>query len=118
MTRVHLGPCTNPLPGETVDALHDQLARIAAPLRRALGGARLAYTLDLARILVELLPADVETGSISTLPVGARGAAPGPARANLEALARELEALVAGLVRELRWARAKLGRLGTDLEIA
>jgi sugar phosphate isomerase/epimerase len=34
--------------------------------------ARLAYTLDLARLLARLLPEDVEFGSISTLPLGWR----------------------------------------------
>lgn len=34
--------------------------------------ARLAYTLDLARILARLLPGDVTRGSISTLPLGWR----------------------------------------------
>jgi sugar phosphate isomerase/epimerase len=33
---------------------------------------RLAYTLDLARLLAELLPDDVTTGTISTLPLGWR----------------------------------------------
>ncbi|MCB9559113.1 MAG: metabolite traffic protein EboE [Kofleriaceae bacterium] len=57
--------------------------------------ARVAYTIDLARILVELLPDDVARGSISTLPLGPADVDRAAARAGLrradDALA-ELEA--------------------------
>jgi sugar phosphate isomerase/epimerase len=131
-----LGYCYNVLPGETVDALIDQVRRICGPVRERLGvdrlgvglwiarpaateliddsrrrreladtldrhglycftlngfpyggfhapsvkervleptwadAARLDYTVDLATILAELLPDDVEVGSISTVPLG------------------------------------------------
>jgi sugar phosphate isomerase/epimerase len=132
----HLGYCYNVLPGETVDALIDQVGRICGPVRAQLGvdrlgvglwiarpaadelrgnprrlrdlagaldrdglycftlngfpyggfhqprvkervlqptwadSARLEYTVDLAAILAELLPEDIGTGSISTVPLG------------------------------------------------
>jgi sugar phosphate isomerase/epimerase len=136
---VQLGFCTNVLPGETVEAIHDQLGRIATRVRRELGwprlgvglwiaheaaaalaadagrrralrqalddaglacftlngfpyggfhaprvkervfvpgwddGARVRYTIDLATILVDLLPDDVSEGTISTVPLGHAG---------------------------------------------
>jgi sugar phosphate isomerase/epimerase len=58
---------------------------------------RLAYTLDLARVLAALLPDDVAEGTISTLPLGWReGWSEASTRAALSALARlgdELSAL-------------------------
>jgi sugar phosphate isomerase/epimerase len=131
-----LGYCYNVLPGETVDALIDQLRRICGPVRARLGVQRLGvglwiarpaatelcadarrrrelidalvgeglycftlngfpyggfhapsvkervleptwadtarrdYTIDLATILAEILPDDVDVGSISTVPLG------------------------------------------------
>jgi hypothetical protein len=56
--------------------------------------ARLAYTLDLARILVDLLPADAVRGSISTLPLAWRE--PWSA-GRADACRRNLSALAAGL---------------------
>ncbi|MFG2039244.1 metabolite traffic protein EboE [Dactylosporangium sp. NPDC048998] len=59
--------------------------------------ARLRYTLDLARILVDLLPADAARGSISTLPLGWREPWDGRQVARvwraLDALAQGLAAL-------------------------
>jgi hypothetical protein len=55
---------------------------------------RLAYTLDLARVLVELLPADAARGSISTLPLAWREPWT-PDRA--DACRRQIDALAAGL---------------------
>jgi sugar phosphate isomerase/epimerase len=59
--------------------------------------ARLAYTLDLARVLGGLLPEDAAEGTISTLPLAWRtrwGDAPaGASRANLERLATALAGL-------------------------
>lgn len=68
--------------------------------------ARLAYTLDLARILARLLPDDVVRGSISTLPLGWR--APWfrdrreAAAAQLGTLAEELAKLDADTGRAIR----------------
>ncbi|WP_433217769.1 metabolite traffic protein EboE [Dactylosporangium sp. CS-047395] len=56
--------------------------------------ARLRYTLDLARILVDLLPEDAVRGSISTLPLGWRDPWDGP---QAERVARALDALAQGL---------------------
>jgi len=65
---------------------------------------RLAYTLDLARVLADLLPADAARGSISTLPLAWRDPwnpeRAGACRRNLDALAREL----AGFERPIRVA--------------
>ncbi len=150
-----LGYCYNVLPGETVDALIDQVHRICGPVRARLGVdrlgiglwvargaatelcadsrrrrdladaldaaglycftlngfpyggfhaprvkeavlmpswadvARLEYSVDLAAILAELLPDDIDTGSISTVPIGPADADRGAAR---DALARAAEA--------------------------
>jgi sugar phosphate isomerase/epimerase len=56
--------------------------------------ARLRYTLDLARILTDLLPGDAARGSISTLPLGWREPWDGPQAARV---ARALDALAEGL---------------------
>jgi sugar phosphate isomerase/epimerase len=56
--------------------------------------ARLAYTLDLARVLVDLLPADAVRGSISTLPLAWREPWT-PDRA--DACHRQVDALATGL---------------------
>jgi Xylose isomerase-like TIM barrel len=57
---------------------------------------RLSYTLDLARVLVDLLPADATRGSISTLPLAWR--TPWTAERS-DACRRALDALAAGLAR-------------------
>ena len=68
--------------------------------------ARLAYTLDLARLLAALLPEDAEEGTISTLPLGWR--APwgdgelARARGQLTRLARSLAELEAETGRRIR----------------
>jgi sugar phosphate isomerase/epimerase len=55
---------------------------------------RLEYTVDLARILTDLLPDDAERGSISTLPLAWRDPwTPGSASRNLDALSQRLRAL-------------------------
>ncbi|GAA3456823.1 metabolite traffic protein EboE [Dactylosporangium matsuzakiense] len=56
--------------------------------------ARLRYTLDLARVLVDLLPDDAVRGSISTLPLGWREPWDGPQVARV---GRALDALAQGL---------------------
>nr|QLJ97457.1 metabolite traffic protein EboE [Micromonospora carbonacea] len=55
---------------------------------------RLAYTLDLARVLADLLPADAPRGSVSTLPLAWR--TPWDA-GQADAARRRLDALAAGL---------------------
>ncbi|MEV0731404.1 metabolite traffic protein EboE [Polymorphospora sp. NPDC050346] len=69
---------------------------------------RLAYTLDLARVLADLLPDDAARGSISTLPLAWRepwdtGRADACAR-NLDALAAGLAGLAADTGRTIRVA--------------
>jgi sugar phosphate isomerase/epimerase len=56
--------------------------------------ARLRYTLDLARVLVDLLPDDAARGSISTLPLGWREPWDGP---HVARVWRALDALAQGL---------------------
>ncbi|MEH1011823.1 metabolite traffic protein EboE [Micromonospora sp. CPCC 206060] len=64
---------------------------------------RLAYTLDLATVLTDLLPDDAARGSISTLPLAWR--TPWD-RSSAEAAARRLDALATGLAeRERRTGR-------------
>ncbi|MSP16270.1 MAG: sugar phosphate isomerase/epimerase [Myxococcales bacterium] len=55
---LHLGICTNVLPGETVEALHEQLTRYFAPLRAALGEERLGIGLWIAAAPAARLAAD------------------------------------------------------------
>jgi sugar phosphate isomerase/epimerase len=66
------------------------------------------YTVALARLLAELLPGDVEEGSISTLPLGWRegwdASAQAAARAELEAVARELERIAGQTGKRIRLA--------------
>jgi hypothetical protein len=70
--------------------------------------ARADYTLALARLLVRLLPADVEEGSISTLPLGWREEWTARAQTNalraLERVAHELERLHASTGKRIRLA--------------
>jgi sugar phosphate isomerase/epimerase len=67
---------------------------------------RLRYTLDLARILSRLLPADVARGSISTLPFGWRASwstdQHDTARRHLDMLAAELDVLEESIGRSVR----------------
>jgi sugar phosphate isomerase/epimerase len=69
---------------------------------------RSAYTLGLARLLAQLLPDDVQEGSISTLPLGWREGwdadADAAARAALESVAEGLERLEAETGRRIRLA--------------
>jgi len=69
---------------------------------------RIDYTLGLARLLARLLPADVEEGSISTLPLGWRegwdAAAQAAAMQGLEHVAGELERLHAQTGKRIRIA--------------
>lgn len=74
--------------------------------------ARLEYTLELARVLVELLPADVNEGSVSTLPLGRRDTWPAHARS---AASGHLAELSAGLV-ELAERTGRSVRVGFEPE--
>jgi hypothetical protein len=68
--------------------------------------ARVDYTLDLARLMISLLPDDVEEGSISTLPLGWRRGwsrkSTDLARYSLERVARGLENLAAQTGKSVR----------------
>jgi len=156
---VELGYCYNVLPGESVDALIDQVRRICGPVRARLGvprlgvglwiarpaateladpaalralraalddeqlycftlngfpyggfhaprvkervfeptwaePARVQYTIDLGRILAALLPDDVATGSISTVPLGPATVDRAAARAGIVRAVEQLPARV------------------------
>jgi hypothetical protein len=54
---------------------------------------RLDYTLNLASVLLQLMPDDVQVGSVSTLPLGWRDIDVSVARGNLEKLAEGLQSL-------------------------
>lgn len=74
--------------------------------------ARLAYTLDLARILDRLLPEDVEHGSVSTLPLGWRK----PWLADRRDAARQaMDRLAAGLG-EIEASDGRTIRVGVEPE--
>lgn len=66
---------------------------------------RLEYTLNLARILADLLPDDAACGSVSTVPPTAPGAPP--------AVARLLDELAEGLT-EVAWRTGRLIRVGFE----
>lgn len=165
-----LGYCYNVLPGETVDALIDQVRRICGPVRTRVGverlgvglwiarraatelcsdsrrrrdlrcaldraglycftlngfpyggfhaprlkervleptwadAARLDYTVALATILAELLPDDVEVGSISTLPLGPTAVDLDAARAALARAAGAFDAIAARTGKQIELA--------------
>ncbi|MFG1695109.1 metabolite traffic protein EboE [Nonomuraea sp. NPDC049309] len=75
-------------------AFHDPVVKHAVYRPDWTERERLAYTLDLARVLAGLLPDDAARGSISTLPLGWRE--PWDA-AMADAAARHLDELAAGL---------------------
>ena len=74
--------------------------------------ARLAYTLDLARLLAALLPEDAEEGTISTLPLGWRA----PWGADELARARRQLSLLAGSLAELERETGRRIRIGLEPE--
>jgi sugar phosphate isomerase/epimerase len=76
------------------------------------GPERLEYTLNLARILVDLLPDDAARGSISTLPLAWRTPWT-PAQAG--AAARTLEQLAVGL-NSIAWQTGRAVRVGFEPE--
>jgi sugar phosphate isomerase/epimerase len=73
---------------------------------------RLEYTLDLARILADLLPEDAVRGSVSTLPLAWRE--PWDAAAAAES-ARLLDELAEGLI-EVAWRTGRLIQVGFEPE--
>ncbi len=70
--------------------------------------ARLEYTLDLARILVDLLPADAERGAVTTLGIGLRD---GWDDAKEKSCSRILGRLSGGLA-EVAWQTGRAVRVG------
>ncbi|MGW2206905.1 metabolite traffic protein EboE [Streptomyces sp. NPDC001774] len=75
-------------------AFHDRVVKHAVYQPDWTTSARLSYTLDLARVLADLLPGDAARGSVSTLPLGWRE----PWTAAMAGLAaRRLDELAAGL---------------------
>jgi hypothetical protein len=85
---------------------HDPVVKRAVYHPDWLDPARAAYTLDLARVLVALLPDDVDEGTISTLPLAWRdpwdGDRAAAARAALESVAGELAQLASASGRRVR----------------
>jgi sugar phosphate isomerase/epimerase len=73
---------------------------------------RLDYTLDLARILVDLLPDDAERGSVSTLPLAWREPWPPERR---DAARQMLDRLAHGLT-EIAWETGRLVRVAFEPE--
>jgi sugar phosphate isomerase/epimerase len=73
---------------------------------------RLAYTLDLARVLVGLLPDDAARGSVSTLPLGWRD---GWDEQRSTAATRMLGRLAGGLT-EIAWRTGRAVRVGFEPE--
>jgi sugar phosphate isomerase/epimerase len=82
------------LNGFPYQAFHAPVVKRAVYLPDWADPARLRYTLDLARILVDLLPDDAVRGSISTLPLGWREPWNGP---HVARVCRALDALAGGL---------------------
>ncbi|MFC4071428.1 metabolite traffic protein EboE [Actinoplanes subglobosus] len=74
--------------------------------------ARLDYTLDLARILVDLLPDDAERGSVSTLPLAWRE----PWRAAQRDAARHMLDRLAGGLAEIAWQTGRVVRVAFEPE--
>jgi hypothetical protein len=82
------------LNGFPYEAFHAPVVKKAVYLPDWADPRRLRYTMDLARILVDLLPDDAERGSISTLPLGWRDPWDGP---QVDAVGRALDQLAYGL---------------------
>ncbi|MEU4161036.1 metabolite traffic protein EboE [Actinoplanes sp. NPDC026670] len=74
--------------------------------------ARLDYTLDLARVLVDLLPDDAERGSVSTLPLAWREPWP---QAQRDAARHMLDRLAGGLA-EIAWQTGRVVRVAFEPE--
>lgn len=85
------------LNGFPYEGFHDEVVKQAVYHPNWTTDARREHTLRLARVLADLLPDDVEAGSISTLPIGWRtdidGGGMATASAALAGLAADLDAL-------------------------
>lgn len=110
LARRHLEVVT--LNGFPYRGFHDPVVKHAVYRPDWSERARLAYTLELARVLVELLPADVTEGSVSTLPLGRRDAWSEHARS---AASGHLAELSAGLA-ELSERTGRSVRVGFEPE--
>ena len=82
------------LNGFPYEAFHAPVVKKAVYLPDWADPRRLRYTMDLARVLVDLLPDDAARGSISTLPLGWRDPWDGP---QVGAVNRALDQLASGL---------------------
>ncbi|MEV0129524.1 metabolite traffic protein EboE [Dactylosporangium sp. NPDC050688] len=82
------------LNGFPYEAFHAPVVKKAVYLPDWADPRRLRYTMDLARVLVDLLPDDAARGSISTLPLGWRDPWDGP---QVGAVNRALDQLAHGL---------------------
>lgn len=82
------------LNGFPYEAFHAPVVKKAVYLPDWADPRRLRYTMDLARVLVDLLPDDAARGSISTLPLGWRDPWDGP---QVGAVNRALDQLAYGL---------------------
>lgn len=107
-----LGLETVTLNGFPYRGFHDPVVKHAVYRPDWTSPRRLAYTLDLARVLTGLLPADAARGSVSTLPFGWR--VPWPAAAR-DAARRRLDDLAAGLA-ELEEETGRPVRVGLEPE--
>ncbi|MBC6458300.1 metabolite traffic protein EboE [Actinomadura sp. HBU206391] len=100
------------LNGFPYEGFGDAVVKTAVYLPDWAAPERLSYTLDLARVLTELLPADVARGSVSTLPLGWR---PWWDGGRADAARRHLDALAAGLAR-LEAETGRTVRVGLEPE--
>ncbi|MBX6355561.1 MAG: metabolite traffic protein EboE [Micromonosporaceae bacterium] len=101
-----------PSPGTTEGAGADRSTKYAAYQPNWTSRERLEYTLNLARILADLLPGDAVRGSVSTLPLAWRE--PWDAAAAAEA-GRVLDELAEGLT-EVAWRTGRLIQVGFEPE--
>ncbi|MEV0742229.1 metabolite traffic protein EboE [Streptomyces sp. NPDC050549] len=94
------------LNGFPYQGFHDPVVKYAVYTPDWTDPRRLAYTLDLARVLAGLLPDDVREGSVSTMPFAWRNpwdaSRHDAARRHLDILGRELRRLAADTGRHIR----------------
>lgn len=104
-------------PAEQRPSPEESTARLA-PAKRAIyrpdwtSPERLEYTLDLARVLCDLMPSDVERGSVSTVPIAWRE--PWDTKRADKAY-RLMEDLADGLA-EITWQTGRMVRVGFEPE--
>lgn len=107
-----LGLETVTLNGFPYQGFHDPVVKHAVYRPDWTEPRRLAYTLDLARVLTGLLPEDAARGSVSTVPFGWRDPWPPASR---DAARRQLDALAHGLAR-LEEETGRTVRVGLEPE--